>query len=112
MSAWQLKTTEIGKRYKEVSALLLKHKQGKIHLSEERLKSLRTRRSRHALFLRMLKTVSKHSPVMSFYEDQHRIALAKYGNKKSAVMAATKRTVEKFDKISSSQVRAIIKTYR
>ena len=112
MSAWLFKTTEIGQRYKDASALLLKHKQGKIHLSGERLKSLKSRRSRYGLFLRMLGTSAKHSPLLNFYEDQRRIALAKYGKKKSAATAATKVTVEKFEQLSSSQVRAIIKAYR
>ena len=112
MSAWVFKTTEIGQKYKEVSALLLKHKQGTIHLSGERLKTLRWRRSQYGLFRRMLRTSAKHYPLMSFYEDQRLIALAKYGNKKSATVAATKATVEKFKRLSSSQVRAIIKSYR
>jgi hypothetical protein len=120
MSAWLFKTTGIGQRYKAVSALLLKHKHGKIHLSAQRLKSLKFRRSQYGLFLRMLKTGAEHFPVMSFYEDQRRIAFAEYDKKKHtafdkkkrAATAATKATVGKFKKISSSQIRAIIKAYR
>jgi hypothetical protein len=113
MSAWLFKTTEIGQQYKRLSALLLQHKQGKIDLSSERLKSLKGRRSQYALFLRMLKTSAKHQPLMIFYEDQRLIALAKYGNKKSAASTATKLTVEQFKPpLSSSQIRAIIKAYR
>jgi hypothetical protein len=112
MSPWLFKTTEIGRKYKEASALLLEHKQGTIHLNGERLRSLKWRRSHYALFLRMLKTIAKHRPLMSFYEDQRLIPLAKHGNKKRAAVAATKATVEKFNQLSSSQVRAIIKSYR
>jgi hypothetical protein len=134
MSAWLFETTEIRQRYKDVSVLLLKHKQGKIHLSGEQLRSLKSRRSQYGLFLRMLGTSAKHSPLMIFYEDQRRVALAKYGNKKAvepfvtssaaevrerrkalkrAKVAATKATVEKFKpSLSSSEVRRIIKAYR
>jgi len=133
MSAWLFRTAEIGQKYKELSALLLKHKRGEIHLGDERLKSLRFRRSAYGLFRRMLKTSAKHYSLMSFYEDQRSIALEKYIDKKKkayedqhliarkkygyrekkmAAVAATKTTVEKFKKLSSSQVRAIIQAYR
>ncbi len=112
MSGWLFKTSDVAQRYKDASALLLKHKQGEIHLSEERLKNLKRRRSRYGLVLRMLKTSAKHYPLISFYEDQRVIALSKYSTKKRAAVAATKVTVEKFKVLSSSQVRAIIKAYR
>jgi hypothetical protein len=112
MTDWLIKTTEIGRKYKEVSALLLKHKQGKVHLSPTTIKSLKYRRSQFGLFLRMLKSSAEHHPLMSFYEERRFIAIAKYDDKKKAKIAATKDTIGKFKQLSSSQVRAIIKAYR
>jgi hypothetical protein len=78
------KTSEIPAKYKELSARLLEHKQGKVHLSPKQLKSVRSRRSQYALHLRMLNTTIKHQPLMKFYEDVRLEALAKYGTKKKA----------------------------